>query len=116
MNKERVYLASPYTSKDKVVMTLRYEAALEATSRLIKKGYIVFSPIVHCHPTAAVYDLPRDHTFWLAYDMSFIIRWAQILYVLCIEGWEESNGIVSDISIANAAGVHIQYSLSSPLL
>lgn len=115
MIKEKVYLATPYFSKSKAIMTLRYEQAVEAANNLMKKGYIVFSPIVHCHPIAAIYDLPRDHNYWLVYDMSFIIGWAQILYVECMENWRESEGIKSDITIAYAAGISVRYSISSPL-
>ena len=115
MIKEKVYLATPYFSEEEIVMELRYEEALEAASRLLKKGYLVYSPIVHCHPIAKIYKLPRDHNFWLSYDMSFIIGWAQILYVQCMENWDESEGIKSDVSIAHAAGVDVRYSISSPL-
>ena len=115
MIKEKIYLATPYTSKDKITMVIRYEAAVEVAANLIKKGYIVFSPIVHCHPIAVIYNLPRDYTFWSTYNASFILRWAQMLYVECLEGWEESESIKFDTAIAHAAGISVRYSVSNPL-
>ena len=107
--KQRIYLASPYTHEDEKVMTFRYEKALKATARLASKGIITFSPIVHCHPIAIAYNLPRNYEFWQAYSTSFLLHWAEAVNVLCLHGWKESTGIKDELAIAREAKLPIHY-------
>lgn len=95
---KKIYLISPYSHDDAKIREERYNAAVDATADLIKKGYIVFSPIVHCHPLALKHNLPGDHVYWKEYDRAFI-EWADIGYVLRIQGWEESLGVTGDIRL-----------------
>lgn len=105
----RIFLASPYTHKDKEIMALRYEAALKAAAKLIKEGNMVFSPVVHSHPIAITYDLPKDYTFWQAYTKSFIVNWAEVFSTLCLEGWQDSEGINKEFDLAKKAGLSFSY-------
>jgi hypothetical protein len=98
--KSRIFLASPYTHEDKEVMAFRYEAALETTARLIREGNIVFSPIVHSHPIAIAYDLPKDYKFWQAYTNSFILHWAEHFSILCLNDWQNSVGLLDEFNLA----------------
>ena len=107
--KRRIYLASPYTHKDEKVMTFRYREALKATARLINKGHLVFSPIVHCHPIAVAHTLPRDYEFWQSYSTSFLLYWAEAVNVLCLDTWLESSGIRAEPAIARKAKLPICY-------
>ena len=108
-NGQRIYLASPYTHRDEKVMTFRYKEALKATARLINKGCLVFSPIVHCHPIAIAHTLPRDCEFWQAFDTSFLLHWAEAVNVLCLHNWKESTGIRAELLIAQEAKLPIHY-------
>ena len=105
----RIYLASPYTHEDKEVMTLRYNEALKVAGGLINKGYLVFSPIVHCHPIAEVCILPRDYQFWKDYSTSFLRYWAEATIVLCLPGWACSVGIGVELIITQNAEIPIYY-------
>jgi hypothetical protein len=106
---QRIFLASPYTHKDKEVMASRYEAALAASAKLIKEGNIVFSPIVHSHPIAVVYDLPKDYKFWQAYTNSFILQWAEAFSILCLQDWEDSVGIGDESILARKVGLPFSF-------
>ena len=106
---QRVFLASPYTHKDEEVIFLRYRETLEATAKLIKEGNMVFSPIVHSHPIAVRYDLPRDYSFWQAYTNSFILHWAEAFSILCLHGWENSVGIKDESILATEVGLSISF-------
>jgi hypothetical protein len=107
--KQRIFLASPYTHENKEVMTIRYEAALKATAKLIQEGNIVFSPIVHCHPVAVIYDLPKSYSFWQAYTQSFIVNWAEVFSILCLEDWENSTGIKEESILAREIGLSFSH-------
>lgn len=106
---QRIFLASPYTHKNKEIMALRYEAALKATAKLIKEGNMVFSPIVHSHPIAVTYDLPKDYTFWQAYTKSFIVNWAEAFSILCLQDWTSSTGVNDESILAAEVGLPFSY-------
>ncbi|WP_051676877.1 DUF1937 family protein [Maridesulfovibrio frigidus] len=94
----KIYLACPYTHPDPEVRTNRYEAVNIAAARLITAGYIVYSPISHSHGITNT-GLPMDWTFWKRIDQEFI-RWADQLWILKLEGWEESHGIGAELEFA----------------
>ena len=110
----KIYLISPYSHEDGEVREARYDAAVDATAELINGGYIVFSPIVHCHPLALKHNLPGDHKYWAEYDQAFI-EWADAGYVLCIEGYTESSGVDADIATLKALHKPVYLSKLSPL-
>lgn len=97
---QRIYLASPYSHDDKDVMTSRFVNACLAAGNLMNQGLIVFSPIAHSHSIAQICELPTDWSFWEEQDMSYLVEWANKLYVLDIDGWEESRGVQAEIDVA----------------
>ena len=107
--KQRIFLASPYTHQDEEVMTFRYKEALKASARLINEGYIVFSPIVHCHPIAIRYNLPRDYSFWQDYSNSFILYWAELFNILCLDNWKSSVGIKDESALAREVELPVSF-------
>ncbi len=108
-NGQRIYLASPYTHKDEEVMTFRYGKALKASARLINLGFLVFSPIVHCHPIAITHNLKRDYDFWQDYSTSFLLNWAEAVAVLLLPGALNSKGVQAEITIAQETGLPVYY-------
>ena len=110
-----VYMISPYTHEDEDVMKRRAQVAINEAGRLMEMGYYIFSPIVHCHPLAVLYDLPRDYKFWKGYNETFLRCWANIAYVLCYNNWFDSEGVKDEIMIAQSMGMPVYYSNSSPL-
>lgn len=105
---KKIYLISPYSHEDEKVREERYNAAVDATAELIKKGYIVFSPIVHCHPLALKHNLPGDHVYWKEYDRAFI-EWADEGFVLTISGWLDSSGVFADSKALRSLDKPIHY-------
>jgi hypothetical protein len=108
-NENRIYLASTYTHADKEVMAFRYKEALQTSARLINKGYLIFSPIVHCHPLAVKHALPVDYKFWQAYSDSFLLYWAEAVAVLCLQGIFDSKGVEAEIVLAKGTGLPVYY-------
>src|SRR5262245_38674135 len=94
-----IYLASPYSHSDKQIMRDRFHKAMAASASLMKDGFIIFSPIVHCHEMAEKFSLPTDYAFWEKYDEG-MIEAAEGYYILCIDGWQESNGISKETAFA----------------
>lgn len=97
---KKIYLACPYSDPDPTIMEKRFKEATKAAGILIKKGYIVFSPITHCHPIATTCNLPTDVEFWIKYDLEFL-KWCDEMWVLIIPGHAESLGIKMEYDIMN---------------
>lgn len=101
---KRIYLASPYTHKDKAIRVRRYNEACKACARLLGEGNLVFSPIAHSHPLAR-HDLPLEFDFWREWCLSFIQHWATDFYILTLDGWKESRGINAERNQAVICGL-----------
>jgi len=103
-----IYLASPYTHEDKLVMYNRFKEAEYVVASLLKENYCVYSPIVHCHSIAQKYKLPTDFAYWAKYDEAVLKRCTH-MYVLELEGWMESNGIKFEKEVALKHNIPIRY-------
>lgn len=101
MSKETlIYLASPY-GHDKSRRQLRYEAALQAEAAMMRNGLMVYSPIVHRHPGALRGLYPSGWDYWQRFDELILSRCDE-LWVLTLDGWRESIGVMAEIHIASA--------------
>jgi hypothetical protein len=101
-----VYLACPYSHPEASVRAARFRAANIAAGALMRQGLNVFSPISHTHPIAVDCELPTGFDFWEQYDRAFL-SCCSALYVLKIDGWEQSKGVQTEIRIAKELGLSI---------
>jgi len=105
-----IYLASPYTPMNGESPEERVEIVTKVAAKLMAKGYIVFSPIVHSHPIAD--HLPEslrfDHQFWMNQDLPILERCDQLI-VLRLPGWDKSKGIAHEMVFAEEKGIRIGY-------
>ena len=99
-----LYLASPYSHPDPFVQEERYLKAAKVTAFLLKQNKWVYSPIVHNHELAKMAKLSQESSWWRAYNFAILAR-CDLLYVLRIEGTDESVGVKEEI--AEAARLHI---------
>ena len=99
-----IYVASPYTDKNEEVMQLRYNLVVEFCARAMQEGHNVFSPIVHCHPLAISYDLPRDFTYWTNWNIE-IMKACKQIWLVKFHGFVNSIGMKVDEAIATALGI-----------
>ncbi len=80
---KRIYLASPYSHEDEMVMKDRFDKVCAKAAELMARGYIVFSPIAHSHPIAQ--HLPISYTtdfdHWMKQDLDYIEIWADEIWV-----------------------------------
>ncbi len=107
MTEKLIYLASPYTDKDKNVEERRYLLACKATADLINEDFVVYSPIVHHHPLAIMYDLPTKVDYWQRANEAILIH-CERLYILQCDGWINSEGINREIDFADAYEIIIR--------
>ena len=105
-----IYIASPYTHTDEAIKDFRNKAVAIATGYLMNKypDLSFFSPICHTHPIARLCNIKGDWEYWKHQDEAMLSRCDE-LWVLCLDGWEESVGVTAEIGIAKELGLEIKY-------
>lgn len=107
MTKQKlIYLACPYTHREKKVREQRFQIANRVAAEMMKRGLYVFSPISHTHPIAMAGDLPKDWEYWKEYD-ELMLSMCSMLLVITIKGWKESVGVQAEIKIAKEFGIPV---------
>lgn len=97
------YLASPYSHPDWRVRTDRAAAVGNIAASLLSHGIHVYSPIHATHEACIMYELPKDHIFWLNFNKAFIDPAVGVI-VATIDGWQESAGVNQEIEYAAKTG------------
>lgn len=103
-----IYLASPCSHPDADVREERFQAVCREAAKIMESGQMVFSPMAHGHPIALYGDLPSDWEYWAKYDRK-LIEFCSELWVLMIDGWKESKGVINEIKIAMDLGKRVWY-------
>jgi len=110
-----IYLASPYTctqylepADNRKVEYERYMKALHATAYGIRKGFPIFSPIVHCHELATRFGFATDAGAWTTYN-THMLRGASLLAILTLDGWDESKGVAQELALAATLGIPVRH-------
>jgi hypothetical protein len=94
-----IYLASPYSHPDPLIMKTRFLLAEQCCAGLLRNRQWVYSPIVHCHELSQKFSLPTDFTYWRDYNFN-LLRHATAVFVLDIKGWNESKGVMAELDMA----------------
>jgi hypothetical protein len=97
-----IYLASPYSHPDPAMREARYQAACRQAAEMLRCGIPTWSPIAYSHALTA-HGLPLDWAFWERFDRAFLEICSDV-WVLMLDGWEESNGVQAEIAIARELG------------
>jgi len=95
-----IYLAAPYSAggADDALMLKRFWQITAQAAILEEDGFIVYSPITSGRPLEAC-GLDFDHDQWLERDKTFVEK-ALSLYVMCLPGWGESEGVKREVAWA----------------
>lgn len=108
-----VYLASPYTHKDKFIMELRASLMECLTAQFqveFSDTHTFLSPIVHGHnmvKTKEGQKLPPTWDYWKPHDLNILQRCDE-LWVVCMNGWKESIGVQEELQFAKDNNIPIQ--------
>ena len=107
---KRIYLASPYWDSDPNIRSFRFKRACHVAAELMRRKYIVFSPIAHSHPINKYGELGGAATYglWMMQDLPFV-KWADELWIITLGGYSESKGIGIEMRYARKLGKPIKY-------
>lgn len=77
---------------------------------MMQRGNTVISPIAHSHGVADFLpdNLRLDGDFWMEQDLPLLARCDEMA-VLCLDGWENSNGVKKEIAFAEEHGIPVRY-------
>lgn len=104
---KRIYLATPYSSKWRIVRFWRFLWVSYMAMRLMKKNLVIYSPISHTAPISW-FGPEQEHNFWLAQDWRWLVGCDE-LWVLKLRGWDKSYGVSREIEYAKNLSMPINY-------
>jgi len=100
------YIASPYSHQSVVVRQQRFEQARRFTDWAMRQGHVAFSPIVYAHQFAVEYNHGTDFRYWLDFNEHMLLV-SDALWLLKLDGWEESRGVAHEIAFAEKNGIRV---------
>lgn len=103
-----IYLASPYSHSDKLVIKARFKITEFMTYHYMRQRQAILSPIVHCHQVATDYGLPTDFDYWKGFNEATIAR-CQLFRVLKLPDWHASKGVLGETKTAEENNVAVEY-------
>lgn len=105
-----IYLASPFSHKDKNIEESRFKDITLIAALLEKKyGYAMFLPITQSYAMVKmVPSLGGEFKSWEKIDL-FMVGKSDELWVVKLEGWENSKGVKAEIKHANKIVIPIKY-------
>lgn len=102
-----IYVASPYSGTVEE-RSERYQEVMKYVAWLIKGGHTAFSPIVHSHTLSIEHDTPSNFEFWQNYCLD-LIDMCDIIYVLTMDGWQDSVGVQGEIAHATRKNILVKF-------
>lgn len=102
-----IYIASPYSHKDPVVMERRFQEAARYAAELRRENQQFFCPITMCHPLVP-HGVPTDAASWWEFNRRYLDLSTE-LHALCLRGWEKSSGMQQEIEYMKGQGKPVQY-------
>jgi len=87
-------------------MERRYEEVCAFCATAAIAGYNVYSPIAHWHPIAKKHLLPKDESWWKEANEDILKRCDQ-LWILRLDGWLQSDGILREVKFAKLNGIRV---------
>ncbi len=108
MSEKLIYVALPYTDKDKSIVDFRVKKFCEIDSQLNMNGILTVSPILKHLLFDNNSELPTDWDFWK--NLSYrLLSSCDILLVLKLSGWEKSIGVNAEIEFAKQNQITTYY-------
>lgn len=103
-----IFISSPYSHEKKTVKEHRYKLAVKYTAMLLNRGEIAISPIAYGHAIAEQEKLPTDWAFWNKFCSEILFR-CDCMHVLMLDGWDTSEGVQEEMSIAEDHNIKIVF-------
>lgn len=103
-----VFIVSPYNDDD---FDVRNRRALEAdiyVGVLTRQDKVCYSAISAMHHLLHILELPETWDYWRKHCEVMMMHASEV-HVLCLDGWEQSEGVQAEIEIAKVFNKKIIY-------
>jgi len=105
--KTKIYMAFPYWHKSPDAQQTLIDEANKAAARLIKEGYLVYSPLSHKHAIESS-GISVDKESWKRINREFIL-WADQFWVFQIAGPAYSEEFPAELKTAFSEFKRVRY-------
>ncbi|MFQ5454144.1 MAG: DUF1937 family protein [Candidatus Zixiibacteriota bacterium] len=99
-----IYIASPYWDNDEAVRDARRAIAIKYSERLAKFGILNYSPLGYS--SQHYKNVPEK--YWIAHGLKMIDACTEV-HVMCLDGWDKSEGVIGEIEKAKQLNIPIKY-------
>lgn len=108
MKKEKalLYISSPYSHKDEIIVESRYNKTFLFTQELIKEGFNVYSPIVYLHPLSKGIINSQGFNYWKNFDLLMLEK-SDLLVEYLLHGYLMSEGMQQERKFATEKGIKV---------
>lgn len=104
-----IYVAAPYTHPDPAVVKQRMLDFAATMAELIRQGEHPVSPLMnHFLVDYVETDFPLSWDYWREYSYA-LLSVSKALYVIKMDGWEQSTGVQAEIEMATGLCLPIVY-------
>lgn len=100
-----IYVACPFWDEDEKIRVYRRNKAIEYSEKLFFKGKLFYSPLLY---SERFKDKKQKENFWLNHGLK-MVEVCTSMHVLCLEGWEKSNGIKGEVAKAETLGIDVKH-------
>jgi len=100
-----IYVACPFWDEDEKTRVYRRKKAIEYSEKLFFKGKLFYSPLLY---TERFKEKKQKENFWLNHGLK-LVEVCTSMDVLCLPGWEKSNGIQGEVAKAESIGIDVRY-------
>lgn len=100
-----IYVASPFWHDNESVRDKRREKAIEYGKKLFLANKPNYTPLIYSY---LFKDNNAKEGYWINHGLKMIDACTEV-HVLCLEGWESSNGIKGELKRAGELGLPIKY-------
>lgn len=110
---ELIYVSCAFGQDDPHVREKRIDLVSRFCAEKMREGIIVFCPLIHNYYILR-YGLPIGWSYWEKFNTQLLKR-CDRLFVLKLEGWERSEGIQAEVTLARKFNIPIEYHEFDPL-
>jgi hypothetical protein len=103
-----IFVSSPYTHVSPEVVDERVRQVTDFVYDRLIQDEVVMSPVIYGHTLTQSHSIPGSYEFWKTFCLSFLAV-SERVYVLCLPGWKESNGVADEIAFAKERGLYVEY-------
>lgn len=104
-DKNMYYIAAPYWHNDSNIREERRQKTIAYSMMLTRRGILNYSPLLYSEKFKKTKVLEE---YWLEHGIRMVDA-CNVIRVLCLDGWDQSDGVKNEIARAEEQGKFVEY-------